>query len=89
MKIRVTCNYAIIEEVGIVKLYKICGIPYTFDELPKIIQDDPEVQLDAATTTSYTLEDLYRMSYYLIAEECHPLLFPMEDMIENFEEVPD
>ena len=59
MKIKVTSNYAIIEEVGIVKIYKICGIPYTFDELPKIVQDDPEVQLDAATTTSYTICLLY------------------------------
>jgi hypothetical protein len=65
------------------------GIPFTFDELPTLIQDNPEVILDAETTTSYTMEDLYRSSDYLIAEECHPILFDMTEYIENYEEIPD
>jgi hypothetical protein len=65
------------------------GMPFTFDELPTLIQDNPEVILDAETTTSYTMEDLYRSSDYLIAEECHPILFDMTEYIENYEEIPD
>ena len=32
---------------GVVRMYFIQGIPYTFDELPQIIQEHPSVQTEA------------------------------------------
>ena len=90
--LRITSNYCYLkfedETQVIVQMWKLMGIPFTFDELPKLIQDNPEIVLDAQTTTSYTMEDLYRFSDYLIAEECHPILFDMTEYIENYEELP-
>lgn len=91
--LRITSNYCYLtlgdDTKVIVQIWKLMGIPFTFDELPTLIQDNPEVVLDAQTTTSYTMEDLYRFSDYLIAEECHPILFDMTEYIENYEEIPD
>ena len=70
-------------------MWKIMGIPFTFDELPELVQELEDVKLDADTSMEYTMEALFRYSDYLIAEACHPVLFDMSDMIENYEEVPD
>ena len=48
-----------------------------------------EVVEEAEDTTGYTMEDMMTWSDYLIAEECHPLLFPINEFIENYEEVPE
>jgi hypothetical protein len=61
-------------------------LPYTFDELPQIIQDHPSVQTEALTHRDYDDEDLYRISNYLIMEEMHPLMFDIE--VENPELLP-
>tara|TARA_B100001057_G_C22440030_1_gene790817 strand:- start:84 stop:368 length:285 start_codon:yes stop_codon:yes gene_type:complete len=92
-KIRITHNYCYLKvnstDKKIVQMWKIMGIPFTFDELPELVQELEDVKLDADTTMEYTMEDLFRASDYLIAEACHPVLFDMSDMIENYEEVPD
>jgi hypothetical protein len=53
-------------------------MPYTFDFLPKIIEDDPEIVLDATASHVYTDDEVYWASYYLIQEEVHPLIFELE-----------
>lgn len=91
-KIRIEHNYCYLKidgEKKIVQMWKLQGIPFTFDELPESVSELEEIKLDADTSTEYTMEDLYRWSEYLIAEACHPVLFDMSDMIENYEEVPD
>ena len=92
-KIRITYNYCYLQvnstDKKIVQMWKIMGIPFTFDELPELVQELEDVKLDADTSMEYTMEDLFRYSDYLIAEACHPVLFDMSDMIENYEEVPD
>lgn len=58
-----------------VRMYFIEGMPYTFDELPQIVQDHPTIQTEALNNRDYTDEDLYLCSSYLVLEEAHPLMF--------------
>ena len=92
-KIRITHSYCYLNiregENKIVDMWFILGIPFTFEELPEAVQELEEVKLDADTGRMYTMDELYRMSDYLIAEECHPILFDLAEMIENYEEVPE
>ena len=63
---------------AVVRMYFIQGIPYTFDELPLIIQDHPEVQSEALKGKDWDDEELYLWSSYLVTEECHPLMFELQ-----------
>jgi hypothetical protein len=65
----------------IIKTYHINHIPFTFDELPLIIQDDSEIIERANGQLTMTPEIFYQKSFYLIDEEAHPCLFEMD--IEN------
>jgi hypothetical protein len=67
-------------------MYFINGIPFTFDDIPLIMQQDPYIQMEAENHYEYTTEDLYNWSNYLIMEECHPLMFELQ--LENPEELP-
>lgn len=67
----------------IVKMYLINGVAFTFDELPIIIQQDPEIIKLADETRSYTPEEMFYYSFYLIDEQCHPCLFELD--LENSE----
>jgi hypothetical protein len=62
----------------VVRMYFIQGIPYTFDELPQIIQDHPSVQTEALSNRDYDDEDMYMASNYLVTEAAHPLMFELE-----------
>jgi hypothetical protein len=70
----------------IVLMYFINHIPFTFDELPDCALQDLEVIHLADQQLRYDPEDLYRTSFYLIDEECHPMLFDVE--LENPEMLP-
>ena len=61
-----------------VRMYFIQDMPYTFDELPQIIQDHPSVQSEALLGKDWDDEELYKTSSYLMAEECHPLVFNIQ-----------
>ena len=70
----------------IVLMYFINQVPFTFDELPdESIYDEELIKL-ANNECSYEPEDLYKASFYLIDEECHPILFDVE--LENPEMLP-
>jgi hypothetical protein len=71
----------------IIKTYLINNVPFTFDELPKIAQEDPEIIGKANLQFTYTPEYFFKTSFYLIDEEAHPLLFEMD--LENPEDLPD
>jgi len=62
-------------EGSAVRMYFIQGLPYTFDELPKGVEEMPQIQSEALTSRDYDIEELYKTSSYLIEEECHPLMF--------------
>jgi len=71
----------------IVKMYFINHVPFTFDELPEGHLQDEDLRKIADQNRSFEIEDLYQTSFYLIAEEAHPCLFPMD--LENPEDMPD
>lgn len=83
MYYKVTSDYYIIKGQGLVKLFFINGVAFTFEEI-----DNPSQELleECENKITYRMEDLYHNSQYLIMEECHPLLFEMEELCEG--EIP-
>jgi len=70
-----------------VLMYFIESIPFAFDVLEKEQKEDKWILSEAALNQEYTLEDIFRYSDYLIAEECHPVLFELD--LVNPEVLPD
>jgi len=65
MKYKITSKYCYHEGI-IVDMYFINGVPFTFDDIPTVTQDDPYVQIEAEESTDYTTEDnvqLVKLSY--------------------------
>jgi len=85
MKYKITSNYCYHNGI-IVDMYFINGIPFTFDDIPTIMQDDPYVQMEARDNNSFETEEMYKWSNYLIMEECHPLIYELE--LDNPEAMP-
>jgi hypothetical protein len=71
----------------IIKTYLVNHIPFTFDDLEDIVQDDPEIIKKANEQLTLTPEIFYLKSFYLIDEEAHPCFFPVD--LENPEDMPD
>jgi hypothetical protein len=70
----------------LVLMYFINNIPFTFDDVPESYIYDQEILELADKERRFEPEDLYQSSYYLIMEECHPLMFELE--LENPEMLP-
>ena len=70
-----------------VLMYFIEKMPFAFDVLERHEKEDKWILSEAALNQEYTLEDIFRHSDYLIAEECHPVLFELE--LVNPEVLPD
>jgi hypothetical protein len=90
MRYKITHSYNWYEtdtEKFIIKTYSINHIPFTFDDLIDIVQDDPEIIKKANEQLTLTPEIFYLKSFYLIDEEAHPLLFDMD--LENPQDLPD
>ena len=68
-------------------MYYVENMPFAFDVLEKEQKEDKWILSEAAINPEYTLEDLFRWSDYLIAEECHPVLFELD--LVNPEVLPD
>jgi hypothetical protein len=89
MKYKITFSYnwyKTTDEKFIIKTYYINHIPFTFDEISKIEQDDLEIIHMADNQLLMTPEIFYLKSFYLIDEEVHPLLFDLE--LENPQDMP-
>ena len=87
MKYRIETAYCWYDQGSqIVLMYFINHIPFTFDELPDYATQDLELIHLADNERRFEQEDLYQSSYYLIMEECHPLMFDVE--LENPEMLP-
>ena len=87
MKYRIDAAYCWYDNgTKIVLMYFIQGTPFTFDELPDCAMQDLEVIHLADQQLRWEPEDLYRTSFYLIDEQCHPMLFEVE--LENPECLP-
>ncbi len=73
----------------IVVMYFINGVPFTWDDLEDIGEDEndlPIAKVIADNEPKYNTEDLYNHYSYLMEEECHPLAFELE--LENPEMLP-
>lgn len=70
-----------------VLMYFVENVPFAFDVLEREQKEDKWILSEAALNQEYTLEDIFRYSDYLIAEECHPVLFELE--LVNPEVLPD
>jgi hypothetical protein len=89
MKYKITHSFNWYEtntERSIIKTYYINSIPFTFDDIPIIAQEDPEIIELANNQFLMTPEIFYQKSFYLIDEEAHPCLFDLE--LENPEDMP-
>ena len=87
MKYRIDARYVWYNRgTQIVLMYFINQIPFTFDELPEESLFDLELIKIADSERRFNAEDLYQSSYYLMLEECHPLLYEVE--LENPEMLP-
>ena len=64
-------------EGSVVRMYFIQGLPYTFDELPKGVEEMPQIQTEALGSRDFDMEELYKVSSYLVEEEMHPLMFEL------------
>jgi hypothetical protein len=69
------------EDKFIIKTFYISNIPFTFDEISEIEQEDPEIIEKANQQLTMTPEIFYSKSFYLIDEEAHPMLFDVD--LEN------
>jgi len=59
-------------------VYFIQNVPFTFDELPEIARNLPEVEQAANQNKRWSSEQMYQSSMYLMAEECHPMMYDIE-----------
>ena len=63
---------------SIVLIYFINEFPYTYDNLTKEKAENLEIILEATANHTYTEDEVYWASFYLIEEQAHPLLFELE-----------
>ena len=87
MKYRIDTRYVWYNKgKQIVLMYFIQGVPFTFDEIPDDGLYDLSLIDIASGEKRWEPEDVFYCSYYLMAEECHPLMFDLE--LENPEMMP-
>ena len=88
MKYKITTNFCWFRGGSIiVKMYFINGMPFTFDELPEGHLRDQDLIKEADKHRTFNDDEMYQYYGYLVEEELHPCLFPVE--LENPEELPD
>lgn len=63
---------------SIVLMYFINNVPYTHDELEDEEKWIPDIILEATAEHTYTEDEVYWASFYLIEEQVHPLLFEVD-----------
>ena len=81
MKYRITTEYAWYDTPQgskVILTYFIQNVPFTFDEMPEIARNLPEVEMAANENKRWTPEEMYKASMYLMAEEAHPMMFELE-----------
>lgn len=87
MKYRIDTRYVWYNQgTEIVLMYFINQVPFTFDDVPDSYQYDFEIIKLADKERRFNTDDLYKSSFYLIEEQCHPMLFDLE--LENPEMLP-
>tara|TARA_B100001564_G_scaffold173239_1_gene145797 strand:- start:11533 stop:11808 length:276 start_codon:yes stop_codon:yes gene_type:complete len=81
MKYQLSTEYAWYdtkEGSKVILVYFIQNVPFTFDELPEIARNLPEVEQTANENKRWSSEQMYKSSMYLMSEECHPMMYDIE-----------
>ena len=86
MKYTITKKHVFVDNEPVL-MYFIEDIPFSFDVLEREDKDNKWILAEAAIHQDYSLEQIYRYSDYLIAEECHPVLFELD--LVNPELIPE
>ncbi len=79
-------KYAFVDNEPVL-MYYINEIPFSFDTLEREQKQDKWILSEAAINDEYNLDDILRYSEYLIAEECHPVLYELD--LVNPELIPE
>jgi hypothetical protein len=75
---KVTAKHVVTEEEGIVKVYFINEMPFTYDSLDDIIKEDEKILKEAINLPTLSIEEIHQKSAYLLEEGLHPLLNSVE-----------
>ena len=75
---KVRCDYRHVNYVGIILVYFLNGMPFVYDDILDEDKSDPYVKAIADPEPALDVEELTRNSEYLMMEEMHPMLFPIE-----------
>jgi len=87
MKYRIDARYVWYNNGSqLVLMYFINNVAFTFDDVPDNYLYDMDILELADNERRFEPEDLYKSSFYLIDEQCHPMLFEVE--LENPEMLP-
>jgi hypothetical protein len=79
-------KHVFVDDVPVL-MYYVESMPFAFDVLEDEEKENKWILCEAANNEEYTMEDLFKFSDYLIAEECHPMLFDLD--LVNPEVLPD
>ena len=79
-------KYAFVDNEPVL-MYYVNDTPFSFDTLEREQKQDKWILSEAAINDDYTLADILKYSEYLIAEECHPVLFELD--LVNPELIPE
>ena len=82
----ITRKHVFVDNVPVL-MYYVESMPFAFDVLEDEQKNDKWILAEAAMNQEYTLEDIFKYSDYLIAEECHPVLFELD--LVNPEFIPE
>jgi hypothetical protein len=86
MEYQVRSEYRFVDTIGIVLVYTINGMEFVYDDISEEELMDPMIQAVASNEPILSVETLIQNSEYLIMEELHPLLFPVE--LDKYSELP-
>ena len=86
MKYTISRNHVFVDNEPVL-MYYVEGMPFAFDVLEKEEKVDKWILSECAINQEYTMEDIFKYSDYLIAEECHPVLFDLD--LVNPEFIPE
>ena len=86
MKYKISRKHVFLDKEPVL-MYFIENMAFCFDVLEKEEKEDKWILSEAALNPEFTLEDIFRFSDYLIAEECHPVLFELD--LVNPELIPE
>lgn len=96
MSYKITTSYNWYEtdfDKFLIRTFMINEVPFTFNEIPKISQDDPEILEEASQNPVLTPTYFYHKSFYLIDEEMHPCLYELDlenpEILDEIEEYSD